>query len=46
VILDDLSHDGIYAGSGLFYHAPRVGDTVKLAKIFTPNVFFVRLATK
>jgi len=46
VILNDLSHDGIYAGSGLFYHAPRVGDTVKLAKIFTPNVFFVRLATK
>lgn len=46
VILDDLSHDGIYAGNGLFYHAPRVGDTVKLAPIFTPNVFYVRLATK
>jgi len=45
VILDDYSHDGIYAGSGNFYHAPRVGDTVKLAPIFTPNVFFLRLKT-
>ena len=46
VILDDLSHDGIYAGNGNFYHAPRPGDTVKLAPIFTDRVFFVRLATK
>ena len=45
VILDDLSHDGIYAGNGFFYHAPRRGDTVKLAPIFTPNVFFIRLGT-
>jgi cell wall-associated NlpC family hydrolase len=45
VILNDLSHDGIYAGNGMFYHAPRPGDDVKLAPIFTPNVFFVRLKT-
>jgi cell wall-associated NlpC family hydrolase len=45
VILDDLSHDGIYAGGGNFYHAPRPGDTVKLAKIFTDRVFYVRLGT-
>lgn len=45
VILDDLSHDGIYAGNGNFYHAPRPGDVVKLAPIFTPNVFYVRLGT-
>jgi len=45
VILNDYSHDGIYAGNGNFYHSPRVGDTVKLAPIFTPNVFFLRLKT-
>lgn len=45
VIMNDLSHDGIYAGNGNFYHAPRPGDTVKLAPIFTSNVHFVRLAT-
>jgi cell wall-associated NlpC family hydrolase len=45
VILNDYSHDGIYAGNGNFYHAPRAGDTVKLAPIFTPNVFFLRLKT-
>ena len=46
VVMNDLSHDGIYAGNGNFYHAPRTGDTVKLAPIFTPNVFFIRLGTK
>ncbi len=45
VILDNLSHDGIYAGNGNFYHAPRPGDSVKLAPIFTSQVFFIRLAT-
>lgn len=45
VIMNDLSHDGIYAGNGNFYHAPRRGDTVKLAPIFTSQVHFVRLAT-
>jgi cell wall-associated NlpC family hydrolase len=46
VIMNDMSHDGIYAGNGNFYHAPRPGDTVKLAPIFTSNVHFVRLGTK
>ena len=43
VIFNDLSHDGIYAGNGNFYHAPRRGDNVKLAPIYTPNVHFVRI---
>jgi cell wall-associated NlpC family hydrolase len=46
VVFDDLSHDGIYAGNGNFYHSPRPGDSVKLAPIFTSNIHFVRLATK
>lgn len=46
VVLNDLSHDGIYAGAGMFYHAPRPGDTIKLAPIFTNNYFIVRLNTK
>lgn len=45
VIMNDMSHDGIYAGNGNFYHAPRPGDTVKLAPIYTSSVHFVRLAT-
>lgn len=45
VVLNDLSHDGIYAGAGMFYHAPRPGDTVKLAPIFTSEYFIVRLKT-
>jgi cell wall-associated NlpC family hydrolase len=46
VVFDDLSHDGIYAGNGNFYHSPRPGDYVKLAPIFTSRIHFVRLATK
>ncbi|MFM6963632.1 MAG: C40 family peptidase [Micrococcales bacterium] len=45
VVFDDLSHAGIFAGNGNFYHAPRPGDRVKLAPIFTSNVHYVRLAT-
>lgn len=45
VVLNDLSHDGIYAGAGMFYHAPRPGDTVKLAPIWTSEYFIVRLKT-
>jgi cell wall-associated NlpC family hydrolase len=45
VVLDDLSHNGIYAGNGNFYHSPRPGDAVKLAPIFTSNIHFVRLKT-
>lgn len=43
VVFNDDSHDGIYAGNGQFYHAPRPGDQVKLAPIFTPNVHYVRI---
>ncbi len=43
VILKNLSHDGIYAGSGMFYHAPQPGDKVKLAPIFTDNYYIVRV---
>lgn len=43
VILNNLSHDGIYAGNGQFYHAPRPGDRVKLADIFTPSYHIIRI---
>jgi cell wall-associated NlpC family hydrolase len=45
VMWNDSSHNGIYAGNGNFYHAPRRGDRVKLAPIFSSNVYFMRLAT-
>ena len=43
VIMKNLSHEGIYAGSGMFYHAPRPGDRVKLAPIFTDNYYIARI---
>lgn len=43
VVFNDRSHNGIYAGNGNFFHAPRRGDNVKLATIYTSKVFFVRL---
>ena len=43
VIMTNLSHDGIYAGSGMFYHAPQPGDRVKLAPIFTDNYYIARV---
>lgn len=43
VILDNLSHEGIYAGPGMFFHAPFSGDTVKLAPIFTDSYFIARV---
>jgi len=43
VVWNDGSHDGIYAGGGMLFHAPRPGDRVKLAKIFSPNVHYIRL---
>jgi cell wall-associated NlpC family hydrolase len=43
VVFDDLSHDGIYAGNGNFWHAPRRGDHVKLAPIYSANIHFVRI---
>ena len=44
VIFNDFSHNGIYAGAGNFYHAPRKGDRVKLAPIYTERYHIVRLA--
>ena len=43
VVFNDDSHDGIYAGNGQFYHAPKPGDEVKLAPIFTPDVHYIRI---
>lgn len=43
VIMSNHSHNGIYAGSGLFYHAPRPGDRVKLATIYTDAVYYARI---
>jgi cell wall-associated NlpC family hydrolase len=43
VMWNDSSHNGIYAGNGNFYHAPRRGDRVKLAPIFSSSVYFMRL---
>jgi cell wall-associated NlpC family hydrolase len=45
VIFNDHSHNGIYAGNGQFYHAPQPGDRVKLAPIFSPRHYFIRLGT-
>lgn len=43
VIMKNHSHNGIYAGSNLFYHAPRPGDRVKLATIYTDAVYYARV---
>lgn len=43
VIMSNLSHEGIYAGNGMFYHAPRPGDKVKLAPIFTDSYYIARI---
>ena len=43
VIFNDLSHDGIFAGNGNFWHAPRRGDRVKLAPIYSSNIHFIRI---
>jgi cell wall-associated NlpC family hydrolase len=44
VVFNDYSHNGIYAGNGMFIHAPQPGDRVKLAPIFTDAYHIVRLA--
>jgi cell wall-associated NlpC family hydrolase len=43
VVFNNDSHDGIYAGNGQFYHAPRRGDSVKLAPIFTDAFHLIRI---
>ncbi|MEY3028634.1 MAG: hypothetical protein RL198_31 [Actinomycetota bacterium] len=44
VVFNDYSHNGIYAGNGMFIHAPQPGDRVKLAPIFTDSYHIIRLA--
>ena len=43
VILNNHSHEGIYAGPGMFFHAPFSGDNVKLAPIFTDSYYIARV---
>lgn len=43
VILNNHSHEGIYAGPGMFFHAPFSGDRVKLAPIFTDSYYIARV---
>ena len=43
VVFNDYSHNGIYAGNGMYYHAPQPGDRVKLAPISVTRYHFVRL---
>jgi cell wall-associated NlpC family hydrolase len=43
VIWNDRGHSGIYAGGGNILHAPQRGDSVKLAKIWSDAVFYVRI---
>jgi len=43
VVFDDLSHDGIFAGNGNFWHSPHPGDHVKLAPIYSSQIHFVRI---
>jgi cell wall-associated NlpC family hydrolase len=43
VVWNDGSHNGIFAGGGNLFHAPQRGDSVKLAKIWTDAVHYVRI---
>ena len=38
-----ISHVGIYAGGGKFWHAPRSGTVVKLAAIYSSNYVVGRI---
>jgi cell wall-associated NlpC family hydrolase len=42
VVFNDDSHDGFYAGNGMILHAPYPGASVRVQKIWTSNVHFVR----
>jgi peptidoglycan DL-endopeptidase CwlO len=42
VVFNDDSHDGFYAGDGMILHAPYPGAQVRVQKIWTSNVHFVR----
>lgn len=39
----NVYHVGIYAGDGYMWHAPRTGDVVKKAPIWTGDVFYGRV---
>ena len=43
VVLNDLSHDGIYTGNGNILHAPYPGAAVREQPIWTSSVFYVRI---
>ena len=43
VIWNDFGHMGIYAGGESMFHAPQPGDSLKLAKIYSDAVHFVRV---
>jgi len=43
VIFNNHSHQGIYAGPGMFFHAPFSGDRVKLAPIYTDAYYIARV---
>ena len=42
VVFNDDSHDGFYAGNGMILHAPYPGASVRVQKIWTQDVHFVR----
>jgi cell wall-associated NlpC family hydrolase len=42
VVFNDDSHDGFYAGNGMILHAPYPGARVRVQKLWTSNVHFVR----
>jgi cell wall-associated NlpC family hydrolase len=42
VVFNDDSHDGFYAGNGMILHAPYPGARVRIQKIWTSNVHFIR----
>jgi len=42
VVFNDDSHDGFYAGNGMILHAPYPGARVRVQKIWTSAVHFVR----
>lgn len=43
VVWNDGGHVGVYAGGGNMFHAPYPGDSVKLAKIYSEAVHYVRI---
>ena len=42
VVFNDDSHDGFYAGNGMILHAPYPGARVRVQKLWTSDVHFVR----